>query len=154
MIKPIKKYIALLLVALILITGLTACGINGDLKSALKQELCSTSWTSGNICWSDDNDSGVVRWLYVFNEDGTGYRLDQFNNDGGPDWEEHEPYDIEYKIIKKDGAIYVHIETFASQEDYLIDYEAESGRINGFKGLVQYRNDYTATFKKNGTIEQ
>ena len=154
MIKSCKKIICLFLIALLTFAVLTACGgINGDLKNALKNDLCSTSWWSGNVSWKDDNDSGLVRWIYVFNEDGTGCRTDSISYDA-KEWEESEPWDIEYKFIKKNGVTYLHIETFASQEDYLLDYDEGSGRINSFKGLIQCRNDYTATYTRNGATEQ
>ena len=155
MINICKRLFAVLFMALILLTGLTACGsVNRKLDAALKMELCATDWTSGSVYWSKNSESGYVRWLYTFNEDGTGTRLDQHQYKGDTDWNNQGPYEITYKFIHNDGDVYLRITTIASQNDYLLDYDAESGSVRSFTGLIQFRNDYTATYRSNGTTAQ
>ena len=120
----------------------------------LKTDLCSSDWTSGSVYWSENSESGDVRWLYTFNADGTGTRLDQHKYKGDSNWNDQGPYDLTYKFIHRDGNVYLCIDTGASQNDYLLEYDAESGSITSFAGLIQFRDDYTATYRKNGTTAQ
>ena len=153
--KICKRLSAVLLMALMLLTCLTACrSENRELDAALRSALCSTDWTSGSVYWKEDNASGHVRWLYTFNEDGTGTRLDQYRYKGETKWEDEGPYDITYKFIHSDGKVYLRISTFASQHDYLLDCNTESGSIASFTGMIQFRGDYTATYRSNATTEQ
>lgn len=155
MMHPGKRLFAALLAVMILLLGLTACGAgNRELNAALKKELCATDWTSGSVYWSKNHESGYVRWLYTFNEDGTGTRLDQHQYKGDTKWEDQGPYEITYKFIHTDGNVYLRISTVASQNDYLLDYDAESGSILSFTGLIQFRNDYTATYRSNGSTAE
>lgn len=149
MIKIFKSFFAVILLALILFTNMSACSSqNTELDKKLTESLCSSSWTSGFVRWSDDNDSGKVEWLYTFNEDGTGTRLDYYSFDGDVSQNNHGPWDIKYKFIHKNGKVYLRINTTASQVDYLLDCAPESGSITNFKGLVQFRDDYTATYNR------
>lgn len=155
MIKIRKKMLAVFLIALALLITLTACDFgNQERNAALKKELCATDWTSGSVYWKHKNESGYVRWLYSFNEDGTGTRLDQYQNKGDKSWKDQGPYDLTYKFIHSNGDVYLRIDTGASQNDYLLDCDVESGRITSFTGLIQFRDDYTATYRSNGTTAQ
>lgn len=150
-----KRFLAVLLIAMLLLINLTACGFgNREFDAMLKRELCSTDWTSGSVYWSKNYESGYVRWLYTFNEDGTGTRLDQHQFKGDTDWVTRGPYEITYTIIHSGGDVYLRIQSAGSPDDYLLDYDAESGRITSFTGLIQFRDDYTATYHSNDTTAE
>ena len=153
--KICKRLFAALLMALMVLTSLTACGFeHRELDASLRTALCSTDWTSGSVYWSKNNESGHVRWLYTFNEDGTGTRLDQHRYKGEKVWEDQGPYELKYKFIHSDGNVYLRITTAASQNDYLLSCDTESGSITSFTGLIQFRGDYTATYRSDATTEQ
>ena len=149
------KKLAAILLCLSMLTCLFSCvAQTNELHSALKKELCATDWTSGSVYWKKNNESGYVRWLYTFHEDGTGTRLDEHQYKGDTDWEKQGPYDITYKFVTVGNQLYLRIDTGISKNDYLLDYNAETGAITGFTGLVQFRDDYTATFHSNQAAAQ
>ena len=150
-----KRFLAALLTALLILSCLGGCSAgNRELDEALKKSLCETDWTSGSVSWSTKKDSGLVRWLYTFHADGTGTRQDQYKLKGESAWNDQGPYDLTYKFIHSKGAVYLRIDTGASQDDYLVTYDAETGSIRDFTGLIQFRGDYTATYRRNQATAQ
>lgn len=154
-----KRLLAVLFLMALLLAGLTACGLQyRELDAKLTTSLCSTDWISETVYWSYDwgssKNSGNAIWLYTFREDGTGTRSHQVKYKGEDEWDKKGPYDFTYQFIHKGEDVYLEIDTVVSQDKYLLQYDAESGRIISFTGLLQCYNDYTATYRSNQTTAE